>query len=112
MMRSMPKVASAARNGGVVKMPLVVIHTWSKTARLIEEAAVGCAVDQRAEEAQVLHAARKLNGAGVRALHRQHGKAREALRKFDDRRRQIIFHLARQRDAVGAGHEIGAGGGI
>jgi hypothetical protein len=35
MMRSMPKVCSAARNGGSLKMPLVVSQTWSRMARLM-----------------------------------------------------------------------------
>ena len=35
MMWSMPKVSSAARNGGSLKMPLVVSQTWSRMVRLM-----------------------------------------------------------------------------
>ena len=33
-MRSMPNVCSAAMNGGWLKIPLVVIQTWSRICRL------------------------------------------------------------------------------
>ena len=44
-------------------------------ARVIEEAALGRAVDQGAEEFELLDGAHQLGGAGVRACHRQHGEA-------------------------------------
>jgi hypothetical protein len=43
-------------------------------ARVIEEAALGRAIDQRTHEA--LHGAHELARASVRALHRQRGEAR------------------------------------
>ena len=45
-------------------------------ARVIEEAALGRAVDERTHEAQVLHGAHELVSASVGALHRQRGEAR------------------------------------
>ena len=36
MIRSMPNVSNAAINGGSEKMPLVVIHTWSRIVWLTE----------------------------------------------------------------------------
>jgi hypothetical protein len=33
-MRSMPNVSSAASSGGSLKMPLVVMNTWSRMAWL------------------------------------------------------------------------------
>ena len=45
-------------------------------ARVIEEAALGRAVDERTHEAQVLHSAHELVSAIVGALHRQRGEAR------------------------------------
>ena len=79
---------------------------------MVEEAALGGAVDERADETEVLHAPLELRRAGVRALHRQHGEAREALGMLGDRGGQMVVHLARHGDAVGAGHEIGAGAGV
>ena len=79
---------------------------------MIEEAALGGAVDERADETQLLDRANELGSGGIRALHRQHGKARKPLGMTRNGRRQMIVHLARNRDALGAGHEVRAGTGV
>jgi len=66
----------------------------SVIARMIEEAAFGRAVHQRADEAQVLHGADKLGRADVGALHRQRGKAGETVGMARHSRRQVVVHLA------------------
>src|ERR1700721_2880210 len=76
------------------------------TAWVIEEAAFGGAVDQRAEEAQFPDRANELGRCGIRRLHRQHGKAREPPRMARNGRREMIVHLARNRDALWPGHEV------
>ena len=81
-------------------------------ARVIEEAALRRAVDERTDETQLLHRARQLGSAGVGALHRQRGKAREAIGMAGDGRRQVVVHLARNGDALGTRHEIGARTGV
>jgi len=45
-------------------------------ARVIEEATLGRAVDERTHQAQVLHSAHELISASVGAMHRQRGEAR------------------------------------
>ena len=77
-------------------------------AGMIEEAALGGAVDERAEETQFPDRANQLGRHRVRALHRQHGKTREPFGVTRDRGRQMVVHLARDRDAVRTGHEVGA----
>ena len=81
-------------------------------ARMIEEAAFGRAVDERADEAQLLHRAPKLARDSIGALHGQHGEARKARRVPGNRGCQVVVHLAGKRHAVRARHEIGAGARI
>ncbi len=81
-------------------------------ARVIEEAAFGRAVDERADEAQLLHGAHELAGGGIRALHRQDGEPGEAIWMAGNGGRQMVVHLAGDGDAFVAGHEIGAGAGV
>src|SRR5437667_331355 len=78
-------------------------------ARMIEEAALGRAVDHRAHEAQVLHGARELGRGSVGTLQRQRGEAREAIGMPRNGMGEVIVHLVGQGDAVGPGHEIRAG---
>ena len=79
---------------------------------MIEKAALGDPIDECADEAKVLHRSHQLRSAGVGALHRQHGKAREAGRIAGDGRRQMVVHLARDGDAVRARHEVGTRTGV
>ena len=81
-------------------------------AGMVEKAALGGAVDERAEEAQLPDRANEFARCRIRRLHRQHGKAREPRRMARHGRRQMVVHLARDRDAVRTGHEIGAGTGV
>ena len=78
-------------------------------ARMVEEAALGRAIDERADKPEFLHRARKFHRRSVRRLHRQHGKSREAIGMAGDRRGEMIVHLPRDGDTLGAGHEIGTG---
>ncbi len=81
-------------------------------AGMVEKAAVGGAVDERTEEAQFPDRANEFARCRIRRLHRQHGKAREPRRMARHGRRQMVVHLARNRDAVRTGHEVGAGPGV
>src|SRR6516165_524472 len=63
-------------------------------ARMIEEAAFGCAVDHAADEAEFFDRALELDTRRIGSLHWQAGKAGEPIR------------VARHRDAVGAGKEV------
>ncbi len=81
-------------------------------ARVVEKAPFRRAVHERADKAQLLHRAHQLSSAGVGALHRQHREAREAIRMAGDGRCQMVVHLARDGDALGARHEVRAGTGV
>src|SRR5215831_14327018 len=48
-------------------------------AWVVEEVAIGRAVDERTAEAELLHGAGKLGGGRVRLLHRQRGETRETI---------------------------------
>ncbi len=63
-------------------------------------------------ETQFPDRANELGGHRVGALHRQHGKTREPFGVTRNRGRQMVVHLARDRDALGAGHEVRARTGI
>ena len=78
---------------------------------MVEKAAFGDAVDQCAAEAEIAHRTFKLVGRGLRAIHRQVGKAREAIRMGGNRFGQHVIDVARKRDAFGAGKQISAGPG-
>ena len=55
---------------------------------------------ERRHEAQILDRANKLSNGGIRALHRQYGKARKAVGKASDGACQMIIHLAGDRDPL------------
>ena len=78
-------------------------------ARMIEEAAFGHAVDQRADETQFLHSPPELDRRGVGRRQRQIGEAGKAVGMTCDLLRQVIVRFTRQRDTVGPGKEIGPG---
>ena len=81
-------------------------------ARVIEKAALGDPIDECTDEAKLLHRPYQLGNAGVGALHRQHGKAREPARIAGDGHRQMVVHLSRDGDAVRARHEVGTRTGV
>ncbi len=80
-------------------------------ARIVEEAAVGRAVDHGADKAEFLHGALQFGRNDVRTLHRKVGKAGKAVRMTGDRLCQMVVDVARHRHAVRAGDEVGARAG-
>src|SRR5262249_21227300 len=81
-------------------------------ARVVEEAPVCRAVDERAPEAQLFHGARKFGRGRVRGQHRQCGETREAVGPTGDGCGKMIVQLAAHRGTLGTRNQMGAGAGV
>src|SRR6266852_9421181 len=81
-------------------------------ARVIEEAALGRAVDERTDKTKVPNRTNELDNRGIRALHWQYGEPRKTFGVTVDGCRQMVVHRPRNPDTIGAGHEIGAGAAV
>ncbi len=80
-------------------------------ARIVEKAAFGQSVDQRAAEAEIAHRAFELVGGGLRTSHRQVREAGEPIGMGGDRLGEHVVDVARKRDAFLAVEQVGAGTG-
>ena len=81
-------------------------------AWVIEEAALGRAVDERTDKTKLPDRTNELVNRGIRALHWQYGETGKTFGVTGDSRRQMVVHRPRNPDTIGAGHEIGAGTAI